>query len=56
MISATAYAASSDIDARSRPRSGLMNSHWIATPITNIAGTVISSPTNRSMCRCTEST
>ena len=56
MMSATANVASSDIDVRSRPRSGRMNSNWIATPITNITGTVISSPTNRSMCRWTEST
>ncbi len=35
---------------RSLPRSRRMNAQWITTPMMNIAGTVISSPTNRSMC------
>ena len=44
------------MDVRSRPRSGRMNRYWIATPRMNIAGMVISRPTNTSMCRSIQST
>src|SRR5579875_1215849 len=40
---------------RSRPRSRRMNAHSMAAPTANMAGTVMSSPSRGSMCRCTES-
>ena len=43
------------MEVRSRPRSRRMNAHWMTTPITNMAGTVISNPRNRSMWNDTES-
>src|SRR5207247_2724028 len=41
---ATAWLAGRDMETLSLPRSGRMNSNWIATPIRNIAGTVTAFP------------
>ena len=53
MMIATANVARIDSAVRSRGASLLMNPHSIATPIRNMTGMVMSSPTKGSMPACT---